>query len=235
VTLTLANRRLGHFTVVSCKGRIVAGAECTALQKLLDGLLVPNPWVILHVAEVDFIDSSGLGLLVRYLTRARNAGGNFALCAASPKIREALRVTHLDRVLESYDSEGDAMSALYTRARTGGIASLKADVLCVERSSDLAAYMGGVLTQAGYGVVTAANLPDALILLLATEPKVVVISADLRAAMGTHTAHKFGRLLETRRVVELPADYSSQDAGEAGQRLLDQVGAAFGGGSVPAS
>ena len=85
------------------------------------------------------------------------------------------------------------------------------------------AYIRELLGQAGYGVMTASNLPDALILLQATRPKVVVIGAGLHSAIGTRTAEAFNRLADRFSVVELPADFSSHDAGEAGHQLLEQV------------
>lgn len=222
--ISLENRRVGDIAVVTCRGRIVEGAESTALQQLLDELLPDGPYVILHLGGVDFIDSSGLGLLVRCTTRTRNAHGSLKLCALSPKIAEVLKVTHLERVFEAYESEADAITAFYQRASSGaGASRLKADILCVDPSVDVQAYLRELLGQGGYGVLTAGNLPDALILLQATQPKLVIIGAELRSARGTQAAEKLNTLADALAVIELPADFSRREAGEAGQRLLDQV------------
>jgi hypothetical protein len=77
-------------------------------------------------------------------------------------------------------------------------------------------------------VVTTDNLSDALTLLTATEPKLVVIGAELRSTRGTRSAETFNRVADARSVVELPADFSSYEAGEAGHRLLDHVRAVLG-------
>ena len=71
------------------------------------------------------------------------------------------------------------------------------------------------------------NLPDALILLQATRPKLVIVASALRATRDTHTAEKFNRLVDATNVVELPSTFSTYDAGEAGERLLHQVRAAM--------
>jgi hypothetical protein len=93
------------------------------------------------------------------------------------------------------------------------------------------AYVREVLRQAGYGVMTSGNLHDALVLLQASRPKLVVVGANLRAARGTHAADTFNTLAGTFPLVELPADFSCSDAGDAGSRLLDQVRAVMSAGS----
>src|ERR1700758_3207702 len=84
VPLSFQSRRVGDITVVTCSGRIVAGAEATALQQHLTDLLHHDPYLILHLGAVDFIDSSGVGLLVRFFSRTQQAGGNLKLCDVSP-------------------------------------------------------------------------------------------------------------------------------------------------------
>ena len=222
--IALSSRRLGDITLVTCGGRIVEGAESTALQTLIDDLLPDGPFLILDMGVVEFIDSSGLGLLVRYLTRARNARGALKLCAVSPKLADVLRITHLDRVFESYASEADAIGAIYQRARsTDAPFRFGTDILCIHDSGDVQAYVQEILGLAGYGVIAAGNLPDALILLQATQPKLVLVGASLRQAGGTPLEHTFDQLGGGISVMELPADFSRWDAGEAGRRLLDHV------------
>ena len=222
--ISLEHRRVGDVTVVTCAGRIVEGTESIALRKMVDDLLQYGPHLVLHLGAVDFLDSSGLGLLVRCVTRTRNAHGNLTLCALTPQILKVLEVTHLRPIFDVHESEADAINALYQRPSSGGgTARLQTDILCVDGSSDVQAYVRGILAQAGYGVLTAGNLPDGLILLQAARPKLVVIGADFRATRETRTADKFNALADALLVVVLPADFSRRDAGEAGQRLLDEV------------
>jgi len=208
----------------------VEGAESLELQRLIDDQLQYGPYLVLHLGAVDFLDSSGLGLLVRYVTRTRNAHGGLKLCALPPKIIQVLDATHLRKVFEAYDSEAEAINAYYqgTAAASAG-APLHADILCVHASTDVQAYIRGLLTQAGIGVMTAGNLPDALILLQATRARLVIVAADLRASRETRTGERFNALADTLTVIELPADFSRLDAGEAGPSLLAQVRAATAG------
>jgi len=229
VPLSFQSRRVGDITVVECSGRIVQGAESAQLQQHVDDLLPVNRHILLHLGEVDFIDSSGVGLLVRLLTRLQNAHGDLKLCTVSSKIVEVLRITKLNTIFDSYESEAEAIAGFYRRSKSPDRPFLAANILCVETSADVLAYVRELLRHAGYAVVTTGNLPDALTLLTATRPKLVVIGANLRATRDTRTAETFNRLADALSVIELPATFSSDDAGEAGRRLVSQVHAIIGG------
>jgi anti-sigma B factor antagonist len=230
----MQNHRVGDITVVKCSGRITEGTESAALQQHLNDLFPLQPFIILDLGDVQFIDSSGLGLLVRLLARTERARGSLKLCAVPPNIREVLRVTRLAPIFESHESETDAIAACYQRTKSGGAQHrFRADILCVDASSDVLAYVRQLLTQAGYGVVSTDNLADALMLLKATHPKLVVIGAEMRAASGTRSAEAFNTLAAARAVMELPVDFSSLEAGEAGRQLLDAVRAILPAGNAP--
>jgi anti-sigma B factor antagonist len=236
VPLTLDSRRVGDLTVITCAGRLVEGAETAALQKRLEEVIPRCPRIILHLGQVDFVDSSGLGLLVRYLTRTRNGHGNLKLCAVPEKLDEILRITRLRTLFDAYASEAEAIAAFYQRTDAAGAPhSLGRDVLIVDRSADVQAYIRELLAHAGYGVMTAGNLPDALILMQATGPKLVVVGAELRATHGTPTAEKFNRLADAMTVIELPQGFAGHDAGEAGRLVLDRVRALVSSGGSPAA
>jgi anti-sigma B factor antagonist len=235
VPLSFKSRRADDITVVKCTGRIVEGAESAALQLHVNDLVAENPYVLLDLGDVDFIDSSGLGLLVRCLLRTRNANGIFKVCGVSQRISEALRVTKLDTVFESYGSEAEAIVGFYLPSSAGNVPPLKANILCAEQSMDVLAYVGALLRQAGYRVVTTGNLADGLTLLTATRPKLVVIGATLRAARDTRAAEAFNKLADTLAVIELPAEFSSHDAGDAGRQFLDQVHVILGDANARAA
>jgi anti-sigma B factor antagonist len=233
VAISFETRRVGDIAVVRVSGRIVEGAEAVALQKHIDGLIPFGAHLLLNLEAVDFLDSSGLGLLVRYLTRLRNAHGNLKLCALRPELLEVLRVTRLQGVFDPYESEAEAIAAFYHRSDSATDAfHFRIDILCVDFSSDVQAYLRELLGQVGFGVLTAGNLPDALVLLQATRPRLVVISRELRAARSTQTADKFNTLADKAAVVELPDDFSRADAGQAGQVLVGKVLAAIGAPTV---
>ena len=146
--LSLEHRHVGYVTVITCRGRIVLGEEADALLKQIDDLLPLNSRLLLHLGEVDFIDSGGLGMLVRCLTRVQNAAGQLSMCALSPKVSEVLRVTRLDGVLKPYFAEADAIASAHSDVHaTGNLAG--ALVLCADTSSDVLAYLRGLLKVRG--------------------------------------------------------------------------------------
>ena len=224
--LSLHYRRVGDAIVVTCRGRIIAGEESAALQHALDALSPRSRHLVLHLGGVDYLDSCGLGMLVRCLSRAQRSSGTLTVCAVSPKVDEVLRVTRLKAVFPPYETEAAAITEVH-RADTGQDAvTAGTTVLCVEASTDVGTYLRELLKAAGYRVISAHNLPDALVLLTATQPKVVVVSAELRAFRSTRSAVEFHRLAEAGAVVELPRGFSGHEAGKAADEVLRAVRAA---------
>lgn len=221
--LAFETRHVGDVGVVRCRGRIVEGSESAALERHVAELLPYEPYVLLHLAGVDFIDSSGLGLLVRLLARTRNANGNLKLCAISAKLDHVLGVTNLKPIFETYASEEEAIAAFYQRTDSPDAVVLKTSILCLEPSPDVLAYVRELLRQAGYAPVTTTNVADALTLLKATRPTIVIVGNGIHVASDTGAADSFKRLLAGISVVELPAHFSTDDAGAAGRQLLDRV------------
>lgn len=222
--LSLQHRHVGYVTVITCRGRIVLGEEADALLKHIDDLLPINPRILLHLGEVDFIDSGGLGLLVRCLTRVQNAAGQLSICALSPKVSDVLRITRLDGVLKPYLAEADAIASAHSEPDAGDNTAA-ALVLCADTSPDVLAYLRGLVKSAGLRVVTAENLHDGLILLKTMRPTVVVIGAELHAVRGTSSAEEFQRRVPPNGLVVLPAGFSSHDAGEAAGVVMREIAA----------
>lgn len=219
MALTFGARRVGDVLVVTCAGRIVFGDETAALESYLDAAIPVHRQVLLHLGAVDFIDSAGLGLLVRYLTRAQNADGALRICAVSPSVDHALTVSRLKPVLQPYDTDVNAIADAHGRGdNLPGV-----NVLCVDDSEDVLAYVREVLRNAGYRAVTAANLYDAVILLSATRPRIVVVGPAVRAVTGTRSADEFQRLTAGCRTIDLPAGFASQAAGDAAEHLLSAI------------
>jgi len=124
-------------------------------------------------------------------------------------------------VFQIYDTEADSIADLHgARDRESSIG--RPDILCVDPSLDVLTYVRVLLQQSGYRILAASNLPDALILLKTTRPKVVVLRPELRAGT-TGTAVEFNRIANQGVVVELPPGFSSIDAGDAARQLLESI------------
>jgi len=228
VPLSFQDRWVGDVAVVTCSGRIVEGPEVEALERHVIELTSETRNIVLHVGAVNFLDSSGIGLLVRLHARLQNVGGGLSLCAVPPKMRDVLSITRLERILQPFESEADAIAATFRSpdelASNGG----RRTILCVDPSADVLAYVRELLRSEGYMVVCASNLADALTLLTATRPRAVVIGQGLRVRTATGAEAAFAERAGAVPIIELPGEFASDDAGHAGRALLAQVKAVAG-------
>lgn len=222
VPLLLNPREVGDVTIVRCSGRIVAGVESESLRKHVSDLLPDRSNVVLHLGEVVFIDSSGLGMLVRLLTSTRHARGDLKLCNLPESIHKILQMTSLIALFDTHTSEEEAVLAFYrrqtapARAPMGGLT-----ILCVDQSVDVLAYLRELLHRAGYNVLTNNNPRDSLILLRATRPALTVLGPNLKAAPGTEQA--FRTACAASPVLELGDEFSTLHAGQAATDLLERI------------
>jgi anti-sigma B factor antagonist len=221
--LSFHSHTVGDITVLKCDGQIVDGAASIALRQQIDEVLEKTPAIVLDLRNVQLIDSGGLGMLVRILTRTGQ--DNLKLCGLTRKISETLKITRLSAVFDCHESEAEAIAAFYRQptASTRPAPFAAPNVLCVGRSPELLTYMQEVLRQAGLSVTTVDNLPDAVTLLKAMTPKVVLIDHELRSAGSTGMIETFNHLLHSLAVVDLPLDFARQDPLETGPRLVERV------------
>jgi anti-anti-sigma factor len=215
---------VGDIAVIDCSGRIVEGAESAALYQRVRDLLATHRFIVLDLREVSFVDSSGLGLLVRLLSRVRGVAGDLKLCGVGPNIEKTLTVTRLGAVLGSHPTPADAIAAFH-RKEPGNDLPLRpaVDIIAIHSSHDVLTYIRELLHQAGYAVMTTDTIPNALTLIRATEPRVVVIEQALRDRMTGGMPDIFKQFVENVHVIDLPRNFATDDAGEAGGQLLDNL------------
>jgi len=111
MALRIATRKVGGVTVVDCKGRIVFGDEATQLRDHVKGLLAETRQIVLNLADVTYIDSGGIGVLVSLFTSAKTAGGDIKLAHLTRRVDHLLQITKLITVFDVYDDERGAVSA----------------------------------------------------------------------------------------------------------------------------
>lgn len=112
MALKMTDRMVDGVAVEAMDGRIVLGEESTALREKVKSLLGSGQKkIVLDMANVSYIDSSGLGALVASHTSARSQGANLKLCNLGTKFQEILQVTKLVTVFEVYPSEAAAISS----------------------------------------------------------------------------------------------------------------------------
>src|SRR5271168_4987100 len=187
--LRMESRPVGDVLIVQCHGRIVAGNEVFTLHSHVGDSIEKHGDVVLQLDNVEFVDSSGLGALVRLMRAARSKGGDLKLCGLQPRIRKTLELTSLLSQFETYDSVEEAITAAYLGSRysRGKAGDARPRLLCVFESIDVCTFLREVLCSAGYNALTTATVDDARILLKATKAKLVVVSARMQSVHGRPT------------------------------------------------
>jgi len=110
MSLTIETREVARVTILDVHGRIVLGDEIGDLRDAVRNLLADGKKkIILNLADVDYIDSSGVGELVGCYTTVRNAGGELKLLNLSQKVQDVLHVTKLYTVFDIRNDEFTAV------------------------------------------------------------------------------------------------------------------------------
>ncbi len=98
-------------TVLDLKGGVVLAPDGKALHEKVKQLVEQNKnKILLNVAEINHIDSTGLGEMVSGFSLVKKSGGQLKLANATDKLRRILRLTNLSSVLENYPSEAEALA-----------------------------------------------------------------------------------------------------------------------------
>jgi anti-sigma B factor antagonist len=99
-------RDAGPVTVLDMSGRITLGDGSALLRKTLRELLEQKRIrILLNLADVDYIDSSGIGELVSGYTSVKSRGGELKLLHLTKKVHDLLQITKLFTVFDVYSDE----------------------------------------------------------------------------------------------------------------------------------
>jgi anti-sigma B factor antagonist len=232
--LSMETREIGRVTIVRCNGRIVTGNESESLRAHVAWLLHDRRAIVLHLGDVAFVDSSGLGTMVRTLTSVRQKGGDLKLCNVPEHTRKVLQMTNLITLFDTHESEESAVSAFYRKQTPAApAAQTGVSILCVDRNIDVLAYLRELLRRAGHDVHTCNNLPDSLILMRVTNFRLLLLGPDLTASPGTQQT--FQTFCAKVPVLHIGEEFCGQEAGEAGSGLLKKIEACLKPSSGAAS
>src|SRR5262247_442265 len=116
--MEIDERTTGDVVVLDIKGRVQLGEGDEMLKDKVNSLLNQGQKkIVLNLAEVPYIDSAGLGEIVRTYTTVSRQGGNLKLLNLTKRIADLLSITKLLTVFETYDSEADAVRSFSSAAR----------------------------------------------------------------------------------------------------------------------
>ncbi len=101
----------GMRAVVKLEGRLDANSADEAKAALKNAVAAGQTHFVVDMADVNFIDSSGLSALVSGFKAAREQGGSLALASVGPQIQMALELTRLNRVFTVFDDVESALAS----------------------------------------------------------------------------------------------------------------------------
>lgn len=102
----------GLVTVIKLRGNLMGGPDATTLNHKLHELVEQGQRnVVIDLKDVEFMNSSGLGLLLGGASTLRNAGGALKLANASAKIMTLITISKLTPVFETFSSVKEAVES----------------------------------------------------------------------------------------------------------------------------
>ena len=91
-------------------GRISLGRDCEDVEWAVDQLIRENrKKVVFDLSELDYVDSTGVGILVMCGGKMKAAGGELRLASLQPRIAELIKITRLDQIFRLYPTAAVAI------------------------------------------------------------------------------------------------------------------------------
>ena len=104
--MKIDSRTIGDVHVLDCSGKITLGEGTMAVRNTVRDILESGgKKIVLNLADVNYIDSSGVGELVSTYATVAKQGGQLKLLCLTKKVHELLAITKLLTVFQVYDSE----------------------------------------------------------------------------------------------------------------------------------
>lgn len=110
--MKISERKSGDVTILDVEGKILLGEGDVQLKRKIDELIErKDNKLVLNLEQVPYMDSGGLGEIVRSYTTVTRAGGSLKLLHATKRISDLLTITKLITVFEIFDEEAAAVKS----------------------------------------------------------------------------------------------------------------------------
>jgi anti-sigma B factor antagonist len=110
--MKFSTRTKGDVVIIDVDGQILLGDGDVEIKKAVDVLLRKGKKnILLNLAKVPYLDSAGLGEIIRCFTTLRKSGGSFKLLAPNRRIIDLLTITKLLNVFDCFDNEPSAIAS----------------------------------------------------------------------------------------------------------------------------
>ena len=116
--MQIEERAVGDVVVLDLKGKITLGEGDELLKAKVNSLVNQGQKkIVLNLADVPYIDSAGLGEVVRTYTTVSRQGGSLKLLNLTKRITDLLSITKLLTVFETFESEKEAVRSFSASAK----------------------------------------------------------------------------------------------------------------------
>jgi anti-sigma B factor antagonist len=111
--MDILTRQREDIPILELRGSLIAGEPCQKLRETVTAHKDRDPRVIVDLSQVDYIDSSGLGMLVTCFSMLQRAGGGLRILSPSERDMELMVLTKLATVFQVYDNEQAAADSFF--------------------------------------------------------------------------------------------------------------------------
>jgi len=110
--MDIKERVVGGVSILDLSGKVVLGeGDLQVKERIKDLLADGQRRILLNLAEVNYIDSAGLGSLISAYTTAKREGGSLKLVNLTKRIQDLLSITKLITVFETFETEPEALAS----------------------------------------------------------------------------------------------------------------------------
>ncbi len=110
--MTITERKNGDVTILDVEGKILLGEGDVQLNKKISDLISRKETrILLNLTNVPYMDSGGLGEVVRSYTTVKREGGELKLAGVTSRIKDLMTITKLHTIFDIFDSEDEAVAS----------------------------------------------------------------------------------------------------------------------------
>jgi anti-sigma B factor antagonist len=110
--MKFSSRKVGGVIIIDIEGKILMGEGDIEIKKSVDELLARGErHIVLNLAKVPYIDSAGLGEIIRCFTSIRKSGGSLKLLSPNQRLIDLLSITKLVNVFDWYNDEASVVNS----------------------------------------------------------------------------------------------------------------------------
>jgi anti-sigma B factor antagonist len=110
--MELLEKIINNVLILELNGDLMGGTDSETFRQVVDkAILNENVNVVVDLGNVNWMNSSGLGMLISSLTSLRSSDGDLKLANLSERLKRPMKITKLDLVFEDYESVDNAVKS----------------------------------------------------------------------------------------------------------------------------